>query len=111
MGCAAAAYWRVGGDWRQFAILFLTPDLSFLGYLAGARVGAVAYNTAHATLLPLLLGAFGAAFGQPLAIQLALIWLAHVGFDRALGYGLKYGTGFGFTHLGRIGRHAATQES
>jgi hypothetical protein len=29
---------------------------------------------------------------------------AHIGIDRALGYGLKYSTGFGFTHLGRIGK-------
>jgi hypothetical protein len=105
LGCAAAAYWRVGGDWKQFAVLFLAPDLAFLGYLAGPRVGSLAYNTAHTTILPLALLALGMALGNPLAIQLALIWLAHAGFDRALGYGLKYGTGFGFTHLGRIGRH------
>jgi hypothetical protein len=35
---------------------------------------------------------------------LALIWAAHVGFDRMLGYGLKYPTAFGDTHMGRIGR-------
>lgn len=103
---AAALYWRVGGDWKQFAILFLIPDLSFAGYLAGPRVGAAAYNAMHSTLLPLLLAALGLALDAPLAIQVALIWLAHVGFDRALGYGLKYARGFGFTHLGRIGRTA-----
>jgi hypothetical protein len=103
---AAALYWRVGGDWKQFAILFLAPDLSFAGYLAGPRIGAAAYNTMHSTLLPLVLGACGVALAAPLATQIALIWLAHVGFDRALGYGLKYARGFGFTHLGRIGRQA-----
>ncbi len=103
---AGTLYWRVGGDWKQFAILFLVPDLSFAGYLAGPRLGAAAYNTTHSTLLPLLLAAIGLALNTPLAIQIALIWLAHVGFDRALGYGLKYARGFGFTHLGRIGRHA-----
>jgi len=103
---AAALYGRVGGDWKQFAILFLVPDLSFAGYLAGPRLGAAAYNMMHSTVLPLLLAAAGIAFDTPLAIQIALIWLAHVGFDRALGYGLKYGQGFGFTHLGRIGRTA-----
>jgi hypothetical protein len=111
LGCAAAAYWKVGGDWRQFAILFLVPDLSFVGYLFGARAGAAAYNTMHATLLPLALGAFGVAATNALAIQLALIGLAHVGFDRALGYGVKYGAGFGFTHLGRIGRQIQTKEA
>jgi hypothetical protein len=111
LGCAAAAYGRVGGDWKQFAILFLVPDLSFLGYLFGARAGAAAYNTMHSTILPLALGAFGVAAANALAIQLALIWLAHAGFDRALGYGLKYGSGFGVTHLGRIGRQTRAQEA
>jgi hypothetical protein len=101
---AAALYWRTGGDWKLFAILFLAPDMSFLGYLAGPRAGAAAYNAAHSTLGPLLLAAASIAFGQPLVLGIALIWLAHVGFDRALGYGLKYGAGFTFTHLGRIGR-------
>jgi len=101
---AVALYWRVGGDGKQFAILFLSPDLSFAGYLAGPRIGAAAYNTMHSTLLPLLLLGAGIALGQPLALQVALIWLAHVGFDRALGYGLKYAAGFGFTHLGWLGK-------
>ena len=103
---ALALYWRSGGDWKLFAILFLAPDLSFAGYLAGARVGAAAYNVAHSTLGPLALAAAGFALNQPLAIALSLIWFAHVGFDRALSYGLKYGRGFGFTHLGKIGRGA-----
>jgi hypothetical protein len=101
---AAAAYFALGHPWWLFLVLFLAPDLSFLGYLANARVGAAAYNAAHASLGPLALGAFGLAAAMPLATALALIWAAHVGFDRALGYGLKYATGFGFTHLGRIGR-------
>lgn len=106
---AAGLYWRVGGDWKQFAILFLAPDLSFAGYVAGPRIGAVAYNTMHSTVLPLALAAVGVALGAMIAVQIALIWLAHVGFDRALGYGLKYSSGFGFTHLGHIGRN--TRES
>ena len=103
---AVALYWRSGGDWKLFAILFLSPDLSFLFYLAGARLGALAYNAAHSTLGPLALAVFGFALHQPLALSVALIWFAHVGFDRALGYGLKYARGFGFTHLGKIGRNA-----
>jgi len=109
LGCAVALYGRAGGDWKQFAILFLVPDLSFAGYLAGPRVGAGAYNIMHSTIGPMALGAVGLAMNVPQAAMIALIWLAHVGFDRALGYGLKHGRGFGFTHLGRIGR--ATKES
>jgi hypothetical protein len=106
---ASALYWRAGFDWRLFAVLFLAPDLSFAGYLAGPRFGALAYNAAHTTVGPLALAAAGTALAQPIMIAVALIWLAHVGFDRALGYGLKYARGFGFTHLGRIGRQ--TKES
>jgi hypothetical protein len=104
--CAVSLYWRGGGDWKQFAILFLAPDLSFLGYVAGPRFGAMAYNTLHSTIGPLLLGAMGVMLNLQAATLLALIWIAHVGFDRALGYGLKHGRGFGFTHFGRIGRSA-----
>lgn len=93
---ALVLYARLGAGWRLFALTFLAPDLSFLGYLAGARLGAAVYNAAHSFVGPLLLA--------PLSLPLALVWAAHVGLDRALGYGLKYERGFGFTHLGRIGR-------
>jgi hypothetical protein len=96
-----------GGSWWLYAILFLAPDLSFAGYLAGPRIGAIVYNAAHSTLAPVTLMAAGFALASPLALSIAMIWLAHIGFDRALGYGLKYSDGFGFTHLGRIGREAA----
>jgi hypothetical protein len=109
MGAALAAYSQMGGDWGLFAWLFLVPDLAMLGYLAGPAFGAAAYNAAHTTLLPLVLGAFGVLGAAPLAVSIALIWLAHVGFDRAMGYGLKYASGFGHTHLGRaIGRARQT---
>lgn len=101
---AIAAYAHLGGTWPLFAVLILAPDLSFAGYLAGARVGAAAYNIMHSTIGPIVLGACGAVLGHPVAILIALIWAAHVGFDRALGYGLKYASGFRNTHLGLIGR-------
>ena len=101
---AIAAYAHLGGTWPLFAVLFLAPDLSFLGYLVGTRLGAATYNTAHSTIGPIVLGATGAALEQHIAMSIALIWAAHVGFDRALGYGLKYASHFQDTHLGRIGR-------
>jgi len=107
LAAASFAYWRLDASWGQFALLFLIPDLSLLGYLAGTRVGAIAYNAAHTTIGPLALGSVGLFFDNALLLQLALIHLAHIGFDRALGYGLKYGTAFGDTHLGRIGRGAS----
>jgi hypothetical protein len=95
------------GSWLVFALLFFVPDLSFLGYLAGPRVGAAVYNAAHSYMAPVTLMTLGFGFEAPLTLSIAMIWLAHIGFDRALGYGLKYTAGFAFTHLGRIGRNAA----
>jgi hypothetical protein len=97
-----------GGSWLVFALLFLTPDLSFIAYLADARTGAIVYNAAHSYMAPVALLTLGFGFASPLTLSIAMIWLAHIGIDRALGYGLKYSSGFGFTHLGRIGRLGKT---
>jgi hypothetical protein len=102
LALAANARWGVG--WGDFALFFFAPDLSMFGYLAGPRVGALAYNAGHAYLGGMACLALGVLVHAPGALGAGLIWLAHVGFDRALGYGLKYSTGFGHTHLGLIGR-------
>jgi Domain of unknown function (DUF4260) len=94
------------GSWWVYAILFLAPDLSFAAYLAGPKAGAIVYNAAHSYLLPVALMTTGLAIASPLVLSIAMIWLAHIGIDRALGYGLKYQAGFTFTHLGRIGKGA-----
>ncbi len=101
---AAATLLYAAGEhsWWLFALLFFAPDFSLLAYLAGHRVGAGAYNLAHSTVGPLTVGAASLATGD--LAPFALIWAAHVGFDRALGYGLKYPTSFDDTHLGRVGR-------
>src|SRR5437016_6609309 len=85
---ALAAYGWGGCGWGRFLMLLLVPDLSMLGYLVNARVGACSYNAAHSTLGPIALG-FAAWLGW-LSPALPLIWLAHVGVDRALGSGLQY---------------------
>jgi hypothetical protein len=93
-----------GGPWWLYAVLFLAPDLSFIAYLLGPKIGAWVYNTAHSEIVPIVMLTAGFGFAPPLLLSVALIWLAHIGADRALGYGLKYRAGFGFTHLGRIGK-------
>ncbi|MGH2522285.1 MAG: DUF4260 domain-containing protein [Anaerolineales bacterium] len=95
-------YARTGGNWLLFALLILAPDLSMLGYLAGARVGSVTYNIVHTYALPALLGVVAWQTQWPLGLSLALIWLAHIGADRLLGFGLKYPTEFKSTHLNRV---------
>jgi hypothetical protein len=97
-------YARSGFDWGAFAMFFFVPDLSFLGYLAGPRIGAVSYNIAHSYIGAINCFAAGYLLPNPVLIGAGIIWCAHIGFDRALGYGLKYSAGFGYTHLGLIGR-------
>ncbi len=100
LAVAATAYGTLGFGWWLFALMFLVPDLFMAGYLAGPRVGAWVYNLGHTTLLPLALAAAGWAAGGGSALALGLIWLAHVGFDRLAGYGLKCPDAFRHTHLG-----------
>jgi hypothetical protein len=97
------AFGALGGSWGWFAALFLVPDVSLLGYLAGPRVGAVVYNAAHSYVGPAILAAIGVLAATPTALLAVAIWTAHIGFDRALGYGLKYATAFRATHLGVVG--------
>lgn len=90
--------------WQMFAWLFLVPDLSFFGYLAGPSLGAKAYNTMHSYVGPLALLGLGATIGHDVATGVALIWTGHIGVDRLFGYGLKYSSAFGHTHLGLLGK-------
>lgn len=99
---ALAIYGRLDGNWLLFAALILTPDVSMLGYLAGTRVGAAVYNLVHTYALPVALGGYGFLTTHALAVHVALIWLAHIGIDRMLGFGLKYPSGFKDTHLQRV---------
>jgi len=89
--------------WWVLPTCFLLPDLSMLGYLAGPRVGAACYNLAHHKALAVAVGLGGGLVGQPLLVLMGTVLLFHSSFDRLLGYGLKYGTSFKDTHLGRVG--------
>jgi hypothetical protein len=97
------AYHELNGNWLFFFLLFLWPDLFMLGYLLNVRLGASLYNLAHTEVGPLFLGSVAAVGHWHNTLLFAIIWLAHIGFDRTLGYGLKYPTFFKDTHLQRIG--------
>jgi hypothetical protein len=100
---AIGLYFHAGYPWWLLVVLALAPDLSAVGYVAGPRVGAMAYDAAHTLSLPVALAALGVLVGAETAVQVGLIWLIHIGVDRAVGYGLKYPTGFKDTHLQRVG--------
>ncbi|MEW6629596.1 MAG: DUF4260 domain-containing protein [Pseudomonadota bacterium] len=101
---AIVCYAMFGFSWWLFVLLILAPDLSMLGYLGGPHVGAATYNALHILIAPLVVLLTGALLAGPVTTAVALIWIAHIAIDRALGYGLKLPTGFRDTHLGRIGR-------
>ncbi len=95
-------YFHLGGSWVWLIVLFFSFDLSALAYLAGPSIGALAYNKIHNHSLPLIIGVYGVAAGQTWAQLFSLIWLAHLGFDRVQGFGLKFTDSFWHTHLGII---------
>jgi hypothetical protein len=98
VACLFGYHWS-HGSWPLFGLLFLVPDVFMLGYLANARVGAAVYNAVHTYLGPLALAGYAHLSHRVAIFSLSLIWIAHIGFDRMLGYGLKYPTGFKNTHL------------
>jgi hypothetical protein len=104
---AAAIYSRLGGDWIWFVPLLLVPDLSALGYLRSASLGAIVYNAFHNWAVGLaFLGVGLARDVAPVSIAGAIL-IGHTGMDRAAGYGLKLLSGFGETHLGHMGKARA----
>jgi Domain of unknown function (DUF4260) len=101
---SALLYARTGASWWLFAALWLLPDLSMLGYLSRPCRGARIYNAIHSYIAPATLALCAVLLHRDVLLPYALIWINHIGVDRAMGYGLKYAEGFGFTHLGRLGR-------
>ncbi len=109
LAAASLLYRHFHLPWFWFGVLFLAPDLAMLGYLAGAKIGAYLYNLAHTYAAAVVVFGAGLIAAQPghterTLLGLGLIWCAHIGFDRLLGYGLKSSEGFRFTHLGKLGR-------
>lgn len=102
LSVAIALYATVGASWWMFALLLFVPDVSMIGYWFGNQRGQMVYNIVHTYALPLFTALLGYSLGQPMVLSISLIWLAHIGMDRTLGYGLKEAQGFKFTHLGNL---------
>lgn len=103
LGCAAYQH-LFPHHWVQFALLFLLPDLSLLGYATNSpRFAASFYNSLHTFAFPVLLGLSSYVWDWRIGLQLALIWFAHISFDRGLGFGLKFIESFQPTHIQRAG--------
>lgn len=98
------AFSQLDFAWWWFLVLFLAPDLGMLGYLFGNKPGALLYNTFHHKGLAILIWFVGFGLQNDVIQLIGVILFAHASFDRMLGYGLKYETGFKYTHLGEIGK-------
>ena len=92
--------------WYWWLAWILAPDLSMIGYVAGNRTGAILYNFVHHKGVAILVYLIGIYTYDRVIQSTGLILLAHSCMDRAMGYGLKYFSGFSDTHLGRIGKGA-----
>lgn len=97
-------YFYLGYPLWLFAVLFFAPDLAFIAYAAGPKIGAWVYNFTHHGAVAAVLVVAGLYAGVAVLVQIGLIMAAHIAFDRMLGYGLKHESGFKDTHLGRIGK-------
>jgi hypothetical protein len=102
-GCAALiVYHALEASWLEFSVLLLGPDVAMLAYVFGKKIGAAVYNSVHTYTVVGAAWLVGRWTHWPEFSPLCVIWVAHIGFDRALGYGLKYPSGFKDTHLGRV---------
>lgn len=97
-------FWFLDFSLLVFALLLFVFDIFMVGYLFNSRLGAYVYNLGHSMILPPILFVIGYATDNRLLIGFSLIWFAHIGLDRGLGYGLKFTSGFKDTHLGHIGK-------
>lgn len=102
LASAIAAYAYTNGNGWAFVGLLLAPDLAMLGYLANVRLGSLLYNIAHFYALPGAIIAAALLTNTPVLLHIGLIWMAHIGMDRLMGYGLKYPTHFKDTHLQHV---------
>lgn len=99
---SVSLFFHLGGTLWIFLLLLLVPDVTMAGYALNVRVGAVIYNAGHTLAWPVTLGGAALYTNRPEILPFVLIWTAHIGMDRMLGYGLKYPTYFADTHIQRL---------
>lgn len=95
-------YWLNDLSWLLFLLLILAPDLSMAGYIINNRNGAFIYNIFHTYTLSLSAVLLGWLLSNPTVLAVGLIWTAHIGMDRMVGYGLKYPSDFKHNHLNQM---------
>lgn len=101
---ATWVYSMLAMSWWWFFLLIFVPDVFMIGYARNSKLGATIYNLGHTYIAPFIVLALFVYFNDFALLMAAVLWFAHIGMDRALGYGLKFESGFKHTHLGDIGK-------
>jgi len=88
-------------SWWQLVVFAIAPDLTLI---AGAGSGLARgqlhpravplYNAVHRFWAPAVLAAVSLALVYPAWLAGGLAWIAHIAFDRSLGFGLRTRQGF-----------------
>jgi hypothetical protein len=101
---SAYALYLLNADWWCYILILIAPDVSMIGYIAGNKTGAIAYNLFHHKGIAIALYAIGLATNNDWLQVTGIILFGHSSMDRMFGYGLKLNEGFKYTHLGIIGK-------
>lgn len=91
-------------EWWWYLLLLLGPDISMIGYAAGNKFGAAAYNLFHHKGVAVAIFATGLIMPHTWLQLTGIVLFGHSSMDRVFGYGLKTAEGFKYTHLGMIGK-------
>ena len=88
-------------SWWQLVVFAMAPDISlFFGMSAGLGRGQLHpravpfYNAVHRFWVPAFLVVVAVLLHQLAWAAAGLAWIAHIGFDRSLGFGLRTPEGF-----------------
>jgi hypothetical protein len=100
LGIVILYYQPLQLTWWLWIVLFLSPDISMLGYVLNARAGAFTYNLFHHKGIAIIVAASGYFTGNNWLMLSGIVLFTHSSFDRVMGYGLKYEDDFKHTHLG-----------
>ncbi|KAG9408318.1 hypothetical protein AC1031_021560 [Aphanomyces cochlioides] len=94
------AYNYLQGNWWIFVGGFFAGDLLSVGYAFGPALGCMVYNVSHTFVGPtLLLTTYLLLPDHVWILHATVIWASHLGWERSLGYGLRYPDGFTSTHI------------
>ena len=109
-GIAIAVVVTQHASWWQLVVFAMAPDLTLLagaGRAQGAQNSSPGlargllhpravpfYNAVHRYWAPVVLAAVTLVLHSPEWLAAGLAWIAHISFDRSLGFGLRTPEGF-----------------